>query len=192
MPANNGKAKWIGVLVIAMALLVVGVWFYGTKGSVQSDRGATLEARGEDTFRPGNANALRTVEGGTREIIRTSAFVVDPDAAARTTPPSEIAVPFAVQAVGGVMLRRFVLHGEDGNISPSLIAVNELDVVDFSFTATDGDYAVRFPDFGVYRSVREGETAIFQFQAFPFGEYAFECAEGCGRGDTGKIVVNQK
>lgn len=188
--ANSGKGKMVGIAAVIMAVLLAGIAFYATRGP--ENRGTVIEARGEDAFRPANVNALKTVEGGTREKIRTTAFVTEVDMAARTTAPSEIAVPFAVQEVGGVMLRKFALRGEDGNLSPSLVAVNELDVIEFAFTAADRDYAVRFPDFGVYRAVKRGETVTFQFQAHPYGEYAFECAEGCGRGDAGKLVVNQK
>lgn len=189
--ANKGRAKWIGALVIATALVVVAV-SYGIKGNVLSDRGATIEARGEDAFRPGNQSALATVEGGTREKIRTSVLVSDANMAARTARPSEVAVPFAMQKVGEVTLRKFALFGERGSLSPSLVAVNELDIVEFAFTASDRDYAVRFPDFGVYRAVKRGETATFQFQAYPFGEYVFTCAEGCSAGTGGKLVVNPK
>ncbi|MBI2279041.1 MAG: hypothetical protein HYU81_03200 [Candidatus Brennerbacteria bacterium] len=188
---RGGKIKWVGGVAAVVALAAIAISFYNTSGPRRGEFGPTGEARGEDVFRPGNANALKTVEGGTREKIKTSAFVTDVNATARVAAPSEIAVPFAVQKVGDVMLRKFAFRGEDGNLSPSLVAVNELDVVDFSFTAADRDYAIRFPDFGVYRSVKRGETAVFQFQAYPYGEYAFECVEGCGKGDAGKLVVNR-
>ena len=51
-----------------------------------------------------------------------------------------------------------------------------------------------FPDFGVYKAASKGQTVKLQFQGYPYGSYAFRCADVCGGTVKveGKLIVNKK
>ncbi len=135
-----------------------------------------------DGFRPNNPVALPTVQGGIRVVL--SEPVTVPELGA--TPISEdIAVPTVVVN----SFRHFNLKGEGGWYTPSIIIVNEGNVIDISFTSVDDNYSLFFPDFGLYKQVNMGQTGQIQFQGYPYGEYTFYCSSVCQGQISGKLIV---
>jgi plastocyanin domain-containing protein len=54
----------------------------------------------------------------------------------------------------------------------------------------DRNYTFFLPDFGIYQLVQQGQSKTIQFQAYPYGTYAFSCKDVCqGFQMLGTIVV---
>jgi heme/copper-type cytochrome/quinol oxidase subunit 2 len=185
----------LGVVVGVVVTVLVIFVFNGPRDSttetpVSSDQSGPITILGEDAFRPDNAAALSTVEGGTREELKENLKV--PEVGATST-PAEIAVPKSSAVVegasGSAAIRTFEITADNKTYTPSTIVVNEMDIITIELTSVDDDYNILFPDFGVYRQAAKGTTSKFQFQAYPFGDYEFYC-EGCG-GMSGRLVVNK-
>jgi hypothetical protein len=185
---SNRKNVVIGTIsgIIAIAIIAWLIAAYGVKGPINTSPGA-VEIKGEDVFRPENADALATVESGTREKVKEQ--IATPEPGDRPA-DSSVAVPIAISG-NGPKLRSFAISGAGGDFSPSKIVVNESDVIEIAFTAKDGDYDLFFPDFGVYKSVGSGQTANIQFQGYPFGQYVFSCRDVC-KGAEGVLIINKR
>jgi plastocyanin len=175
---RGGLMKVLGVILILIVVVIV-VWLIGGKGGISPD-----------VFRPSNPLALPTVEGGTREVIRDS---IDTPSELAANLPANIAIPMDVSPLGKgeQTLREFAVTGEAGRYVPDTIVANDGDVVTVSFTASDANYNMFFPDFGVYQTVSRGETKRFQFQVYPFGQYQFYCKDICAGNMEGTLVVNK-
>lgn len=181
---ENKGIKNPAIIGIVLGILIVGgVAYISKKNSTKEPE----DTRAEKTRNP---DALETVEGGTREQIKTKIATPEPRDAA---PSNDVAVPKNAVEIGEekqAALRTFEIRGENGTFSPSTIVVNESDVVEIDLVAVDKDYDIFFPDFGVVKSAKKGTTEKLQFQADLFGEYAFGCKELCKA--EGKFIVNQK
>jgi heme/copper-type cytochrome/quinol oxidase subunit 2 len=184
----------VGVVVVIIVAVVAVSLKKGAGPSTGGVKGVVgkggVVVKGEDAFRPENAKALGTVEGGTREVVQERIATPGENAAAV---PANVAVPTTVVETGPSAFRHFDISATGNAYSPSTIVVNEGDVIDLSFTATDRDYDIFFPDFGVYKAAKKGQTVKLQFQGYPFGQYAFRCSESCGSAKVeGKLIVNKK
>ena len=175
-----------GVFVLAVILVL----FFALRGRVGQEESEAL--KGPDVFRPGNLEALPTVEGGTREIIKEE--IATPELGS-TDAPEGVAVPTNVSQLSGpggeISLRDFEIRAEGGKYVPATIVVNDGDVVKITFTAVDADYDIFIPDFGVLAVAKEGGVVKTQFQAAPFGEYEFFC-KNCGDKTEGRLIVNER
>lgn len=186
---QNGKK--IAVIVVVVVLVALVAWWLiatlgGGKPGAGGGEGAPL---GEDTLRPENAEALATVEGGTREVVQEA--IATPEVGA-TDVPSGVAVPQNVVETGPSSFRQFNIEGNGGDFVPSTIVVNEGDVIDINFTAVDDEYNVYFPDFGISKTFARGQSGKIQFQGYPFGEYRFYCKDVCSGTVEGKLIVNKR
>ncbi len=180
------------VVVILIALVVVSLKkSAGPAGVMPGGVGkGGVVVKGEDAFRPENAKALGTVEGGTREKVEEK--IATPSEGS-TEAPKSVAVPTIVVETGPSSFRHFDISASGNAFTPSTIVVNEGDVIDLKFTAEDKAYDLFFPDFGVYKAAAKGETVKLQFQGYPFGSYKFMCKEVCGSAKVeGKLIVNKK
>ena len=184
----------VGVVVVVIIALVAvslkngGVGGPAGGGAVRGKAGVVV--KGGDTFRPENEKALSTVEGGTREKVAEN--IATPTEGS-TAAPKNVAVPTVVVATGPSSFRHFDITASGNAYSPSTIVVNEGDVIDVSFTASDKAYDIFFSDFGVYKSAAKGQKVSLQFQGYPFGQYKFMCKDACGGAKVeGKLVVNKK
>ena len=136
-PANN-RNLIVGIVVAVVVLVVIMVVWPSRKPE-----------GGLDKFRPGNMDALPTVEQGTREIIKT---VIETPGVTSAPGVEGLAIPVRVAPMGdGTALRAFRISAGTGGYEPNILVVNEKDVVDIAFTAHESDADIFFPDFGVYR-----------------------------------------
>ncbi len=184
----------IAITVALAALLVVGLLYHN---AIRTSTGNNV--LGIDPFRPADAGALPSVEGGTREKL--AGTVVTPGLAGDSstainadTLPVEgaIAVPETVQKISGNVARRvFSISADNNAFNPPNIIVNEGDVVVIKFTAVDKNYDVSFPDFGIYEAFAKGTTQQISFQAYPYGDYRFFCTKACSGSPAGRLIVNQ-
>lgn len=185
----------VGVVVVVVIALVAVSFKRGGTGPAAGGGGKAgaggVVVKGEDAFRPENAKALETVEGGTREKVEVSIATPGQN---DTAAPKDVAVPTTVVDTGNSSFRHFDISASGNKYSPSTIVVNEGDVIDLNFTAGDKNYDIFFPDFGVYKAATKGQTVKLQFQGYPFGSYTFKCSESCGGGVKmeGKLIVNKK
>lgn len=194
---KNKRNILIGVSVIVIAIIVWGIMKQGgglenIGGKLGGSKTGTNIATSADVFRPDNPEALPTVQGGTREEVKTE--IKTPEPGASSSVSADVAVPKSATVVSGesgsAAIRSFEIKLEGGNFTPSTIVVNELDIMQIDVTGVDKDYAITFPDFGIFREVKKGEQKKIQFQAYPFGEYKFNCKDCAGEG--GKLIVNKK
>ncbi len=170
---KNKVAVMSAVTAALVALLVLGILYDGFK-----DTGGPVS---DDPFRPNDPKALPTVEGGTREKL----------SAAVSPSEAKAASPSQVQKVGERSRMTYDIRGENGGFEPSTIMADEGDVIVINLAAVDGDYDIFFPDFGVYRGVKHGETGKLSFQAYPYGDYKFFCENNCIGRPSGRLIVNE-
>ena len=190
---------WIGGGVVVIVL--VGVAFtWGGKGGVAPVKtgpqktvtvnGTTTVVQGEDTFRPENANALETVQGGTREVVTTE--VKTPNGG-ETGLSKDIAIPTSVTAQKFASYRKYTMSGAGGKFVPNTIVIDARDSVEIAFTATDADYNFTISDLGTNQTIKKGEVGVIMFQGYDFGQYKITCSAAvCVSNPVGTLIVNQK
>ena len=190
---QNVAVSWVRPVTIGfvVAVLVIGGWYFvfSPSGSYVSSENA-LDAPGI-ALRSENPNALPTVIGGNREKIRMD--IATPGVGA-TDLPENVAVPVSViQAPNGsAAFRHFNITAEKSAFTPSIIVINEGDVLDISLTAVDRDYSFEFPDMGFAKKITKGTTGNVNFQISNFGQYKFVCAELCSPAVDGTLIVNER
>ncbi len=171
------------VMGIVLGTVIVGAVVYVLqKNTIKSPADANKDAEK-------NPNALDTVEGGTRQKIMDEIQTPEPGAESF----GGVAVPKSAVSVGEEVraaIRTFEIRGEGGKYVPSTIVVDELDIVEIELRAVDQDYDISLPDFGIVKTAKKGSTETIQFQAYPYGEYAFQCKDACSA--EGKLIVNQR
>ncbi|MEK7543034.1 MAG: cupredoxin domain-containing protein, partial [Patescibacteria group bacterium] len=151
----------IGLCVVALAAGYFG-WRYYKSQNLPLDK-----------FRPWSADALPSVQGGTREKL--SINIKTPEDA--TSTPAGVAVPASVDKQGSYVVRVFEIQGNNNKYVPSTIIVNEGDTVDIRLKAVDNAYDFFLPDFGSYKRVSKGEMGRLQFDAVSYGKYEFFCRD---------------
>lgn len=188
---NKKFYPWIISGVVVAVVLVAFATFKENPSPVVIDNDQAEErdvVLGEDFFRPEDPDALATVEGGTRRVLAKK--IETPGPGDKPDDPN-IAVPMSVTKLGILERRIFELKGENQRYSPSIVVVNDGDIIIIDFTSVDSDYDIFFPDFGFYRFVSRGETERVQFQTTSYGEYDFYCRDACNRDVRGKLIINE-
>ena len=189
---NNKKiiAGVVGILVI------VGIiWAINSKTSTVNNGnvgglGASTTVKGADAFRPDNAQALETVQGGTRETVSKD---IKTPGLGETGVSADVAVPIAMSPIGKFTYRKFEIKGEGGKFVPSTMVIDAGDVVEVKFTAVDADYNFSISDFGVTQTVKKGDTKAINFQGYDFGQYKIFCdAKVCANTTEGLLIANKR
>lgn len=183
-------AAGVGAVVVISALIFYGGKKQAPQQPVVTGKGG-VPVQGQDVFRPENAKALATVEGGTREVA--SRTIKTPDQGA-TGLPADVGVPTSVVAQKFSSYRKFVMSGAGGKFSPSTIVINERDNVEIAFTATDADYNFSVSDLGLNQNIKKGEIGTVMFQGNDYGQYTITCkASVCaGNPTVGTLIVNKQ
>lgn len=179
MESSSKREFIIGIIIIVVIAAFFGWRYY--------DR----QTRPLDAFRPWSADALPSVQGGTREKLTFN--IKTPNSTSSADVPAGVAVPVAIDSYGATAKRNFTLNGKNNKYEPNLIVVNEGDTIDMEFRAVDDNYDFFIPDFGVYKKILKGETGRVMFQAPSYGQYEFFCKNLCMGRDkvSGILLVNQ-
>lgn len=196
MTTTQKTAAVVGLIVLGL-LLALLFWYRSSILPAPTGTRVPEGSPAEGKAMP-KTDALPTVEGGTRSLIKTDIQTPEagmPDSTSTAGGTVSVAVPelvITIQSSGtGAALRQFSLVASSDRYAPSTIVVNELDVITIEFIAEDKAYNVFFPDFGIYHEAKKGETKRIQFQAYPYGQYSFFCKD-CAVPMTGTLIVNQK
>jgi heme/copper-type cytochrome/quinol oxidase subunit 2 len=174
---NKKTLIFLGVLAI---LVIIILFLVKTKPAVAPE--------------PGAENAGETIENMTKFEVPEDVVVPE---LGEEIENKEIAVPLTVAQAGPqteAMFRRFEISAENDKYSPSEVIVNERDTVHIDFTATDKEYDITFPDYGMKQTAKPGEKKILEFQAMVPGKFLYYC-DLCGglEGETkGYIIVVPK
>jgi len=91
------------------------------------------------------------------------------------------------------LVRTFEVTISDNKFSPNTIIVYQGDRPRVNFTALDGDYYIRQPDYGLKQTISKGETGLMSFRAEAPGKFTFYC-ESCGgpeKGPIGYIIIKE-
>lgn len=164
------------IIILILLAVVVGLIFLGGRYQRQADV--------ED-------GRLGTVEGGTRREV--SDDIETPEAGDKVG-NEEVAVPvttYKASEKAEASKRIFDIRAEGDRFSPSVVVVNEGDVVNINIEARDKSYNVFFPEFGVYKELPKGKRVELEFQTSDYGEYEFFCHE-CENEMKGKLIVNKR
>ena len=182
--------------VAAVVVISAIVYYGGGKPSAGPTAGApatgtSAPVLGQDTFRPENAKALETVQGGTREIA--SRTIATPNVGAKNV-PADVAVPLSIAPQKFSSYRKYAMKGEGGKFSPSTFVIDQLDNVEIAFTATDGDYSFTITDMGLNQTIKKGDTGTVQFQGADFGQFTITCKTSicAGNPNAGILIVNKR
>ena len=179
----------VGVIIVALFILGTSLGWWRLNPSAAPQGAQTISTTTTAGYvAPNVANALPTVQGGTRQAVQE--HIATPGLNATGT-PANIAIPTTVQQTGVIAARSFTITGTGGKFSPNTIVVNEGDVISLTLKAEDGTYNIFFPDFGVTLTAPKGGTATAQFQPSTYGQYQFYCDKVCSGKPTGTLIVNQ-
>lgn len=172
-PENSNSGRIVAGLVLVLIAGAASFYFLG----------------GPKLFTKASPGAISEVQDKNSNINR----IPTPGAGAKNLPP-EVASPTNVILApnGAASFRHFELRAENGKFSPSIIVVNEKDLVDINLNAVDRDYSFSFPTAGVYRKINQGTFGGLNFQVFSVGEFEFSCSDICSPAVVGKIIVNSQ
>jgi heme/copper-type cytochrome/quinol oxidase subunit 2 len=118
--------------------------------------------------------------------ITTSKATSDLKSQPNIAVPQE-AIPISRQE-SGPKLRSFNLTIKDNKIIPREIRVYVNDVVDINIFATDKDYDILIPEYGLKTEVKKGKSAKIQFQAYNPGKFTLLCSL-CSPEFKGSLLV---
>lgn len=186
--SNGVKKPTIIIIVVAVAILIIGVALLVAKNSIKKNAG---EANQNNA--PTGAQQLKEGETATKLIVPENIKV--PGVGEKTE--SGVAAPSLVAAAApGVtaQFRSFNINGEKGGFNPSTVIVNLGDTVHVNFVAVDKDYDITFPDYGMKQTAKKGESKILEFQAVATGKFLYYCEQCGGMNSTAKgyIIVAGK
>jgi hypothetical protein len=172
-PGNSNVGKIIAGLVLVLIVGAAGFYFLGGEKLFIGDSSTPVSEVKKDNL---NSSSIPTPELGAKNL------------------PPEVATPVNVVLApnGAASFRHFEVQAENGKFSPSIIVVNEKDVVDINLKAVDQDYSFSFPTKGIYRKITKGTSGKLNFQVFSVGEFEFSCSDVCSPAVTGKIIVNSQ
>ena len=86
----------------------------------------------------------------------------------------------------------FVIKAKQWEFKPSVITVNEGDMVRLLITSEDVTHGFRLPEFGVSEILKSGQTVNIEFIADKKGTFSFFCTVSCGAGHfdmKGTLIV---
>jgi|YelNatPaOPRAMG01_1025707.scaffolds.fasta_scaffold62196_3 hypothetical protein len=196
---DNKKQIVISVVAAFVVLFLIYFVFISKKSGIEysqvgnNSQNTQLSSTSSGSLsKSTNTNALVTVPGGTREIIQEK--IATPDVGSNV--PQNVAKPTNVLATDASDLRQFEIKAQNGKYDPSIIVVNEGDLVNIVLNAIDGDYNMYFPDFGNTIMAKKGALGRGQFTASPYGQYKFFCdpktTPTCPPNMSGTLIVNKK
>lgn len=84
------------------------------------------------------------------------------------------AVP--AKAVDSAQVKKFHITASEGRIAPDTLRVKRGQMVKITFISKDGNYGVKFKDFGVSTKLTPEKPAVVQFVADQPGTFEFRCA----------------
>ncbi len=188
MKSINKKNIIIAIVVVVVVVIVVALVMMmgGKKGN----------APGSTSGNPSSQSAASSsAPASSTTLLPLPANVVVPEAGATNT--GGVAVPqVEAPAAPGVAAkyRSFNITLQNGQFSPSTIAVNVGDTVDLEIKAVGGTYDFTQPDLGFSAALPDGVTKKIQFAPSTAGKFVFYCSScgGPAKGPVGYIVVAGK
>ena len=166
------------VVVMGVVLIIGGIYFLGSGGSVKVDLAGKNSNQSKNQTSVNDAGPVKIQESATRSAVPENIKI--PDVGEKTT--IEVAVPATVSAAApgvAAKFRGFDIKGDKGVFSPSTVIVQLGDTVHINFLAVDKDYDITFPDYGMKQTAKKGESKVLEFQSVVEGKFAFYC-EACG------------
>jgi|GEM_PF-569757 heme/copper-type cytochrome/quinol oxidase subunit 2 len=190
MKSINKKSIIIAIVVVVVVVVIVIILAFVMMGGKKGNApGSTSGNSGSPSATSSSAPASSTT------LLPLPANVVVPEAGATNT--GSVAVPqVEAPAAPGVVAkyRSFNITVQNGQFSPSTIAVNVGDTVDLEIKAVGGTYDFTQPDLGFNAALPDGVTKKIQFAPSTAGKFVFYCSS-CGgptKGPVGYIVVAGK
>jgi heme/copper-type cytochrome/quinol oxidase subunit 2 len=185
MKPINKKSLLIAIIVLAIVIvLVIVMVMVGKRGN----------APGSTSGNPNQQSATTTAASSTTHLPVPTDVVV-PEAGASNT--NGVAVPQVESAAApgvAAKYRSFNITVQNGQFSPSTVAVNVGDTVDLEIKAVGGTYDFTQPDLGFSAALPDGVVKKIQFAPSTTGKFVFYCSS-CGgptKGPVGYIVVAGK
>jgi hypothetical protein len=173
MDSGNSKFWKIAAgLVLAVFLALGGYYFFANKNLSELSKNKTSESIVEDS----KSDFIPTPSMGAQDLLPNVA-----------SPTNVVPAPN-----GQASFRHFELRGEGGVFLPSIIVVNEKDIVDITLKAIDQDYSFSLPSSGIYRKILKGNSGAIGFQISVPGKYEFLCADVCSPTAKGVMIVNSQ
>lgn len=92
-------------------------------------------------------------------------------------------------------IKEFSFIARQWEFTPSVIEVNEGDIVKIKIESLDVEHGFTIAELGVSEKIKGGETKEFSFVASKKGEFTFFCSVFCGEGHRnmkGRLIVNPR
>jgi len=89
-------------------------------------------------------------------------------------------------------MKEFSLIAKKWEFEPSVITVNEGDMVKLKITSIDVDHGIAIPDFDINVDLNVNEEVEVIFEADKVGTFSFTCSIYCGSGHidmTGTLII---
>lgn len=89
-------------------------------------------------------------------------------------------------------VKEFEIKAKQWSFEPSVITINEGDIVKLSISSVDVTHGMRLAEFGVSEILKPGEVVNVEFLANKKGTFSFFCTVPCGSGHgnmRGTLIV---
>ena len=182
------KPKLIVIIAVSAIIIIGGIYLLGFAGSRKTDLTGDKSNQAQDEANANNSETAKSLESATKSAVPENIKI--PEVGEKTA--DNVAVPTTVSAAApGVeaKFRSFDIKGENGSFNPSTVIVKKGDTVHFNFLATDKDYDITFPDYGMKQTAKKGENKILEFQAVAEGKFAYYCDASGGLAGTAKGYI---
>lgn len=152
------------VIIAILALVVVGCG-----GEVVEHDDTNADGHHDDAI---DANHMETPVIGSSDVDEMIAEdVLDNTDVEDIAPPQEV--------------KSFTMEAKQFEFIPSIITVNEGDLVKLAVTSSDVDHGLAIPAFGVREALSPGKLVNVEFVADKKGTFEFFCSVSCGSGHGG-------
>ncbi len=172
-PQAKGSGKSTGAIIVAILVIVVVVILWAVNSSTRGtgESPTASENSGQPTF---NGQLSKTDQE--KELTKS------------------VELPAGPSGIELSSLKAYEVKMEKGSYDPSELIVAKGGRVQISMVAVDADYDVVFAaPLGVYLNVKQGQAAVFGFDASDdkAGEYLFTCKDSCPAGGAmqGRLVI---
>ena len=132
--------------------------------------------------------ATSTTEG----VIKEEPDVIIDDEPDIIIQPQPTTLPASSTSQPTGQVREITMTAQNWEFIPSVIRVNEGDIVKLTISTIEGSHGLAIPDFGVNQQLNQGETVTVQFTADKKGTFTFFCNVPCGSGHRdmkGQLIV---
>ena len=179
-------------IILGLVVLVILILFSFMKISNKNIKQQEEQVFPSESVQENLVEEKEEEKGEEKEEEKIEIKIETPEMGA-TSVPEDVAVPsnVAPSPSGESSFRMFNISISNKKYTPSIIVVNEMDVITLKIRAVDDDYSFEIPNYGISATIKKETERQIQFQATSVGSFKILC-NNCKDGVGGMLVVNPK